>query len=261
MFTFPVPWGGKRALAQAIADTGRILMPGFDRSGDGNHRAMSTTASTAQPFVPDSDDLGRLAAAVQDCRGCDLYRTATQAVFGAGHRSARIMFVGEQPGDAEDRAGLPFVGPAGRVFDDVLARAGIVRSTTYVTNAVKHFRWKSTDNGPRRLHQNPTTRQIAACSPWLTAELSAVRPRVVVALGATAGKALFGTRFKVTEQHGTVLRWPPERGPFAGSEIALDGAMATIHPSAVLRTRGAEDRRAALDGMVADLSMLAELLS
>ncbi len=222
---------------------------------------MPTAASTAEPFVPDSDDLSLLAAAVQHCHGCELYQRATQAVFGAGDRRARIMLVGEQPGDAEDRAGLPFVGPAGRVLDQALERAGIDRSAAYVTNAVKHFRWKSTDTGQRRLHQNPTTRHIAACAPWLSAELAAVRPRVVVALGATAGKALFGTGFKVTEQRGTILGWPPAAGPFAGSKVPLDGASATVHPSAVLRTPGSEDRRRALDGMVRDLSVLAGLLA
>lgn len=221
---------------------------------------MAGTAATAAPFVPDTDDLDRLAAAVQDCRGCELSAGATQAVFGAGERSARVMLIGEQPGDAEDRAGHPFVGPAGRVLDEALDRAGIDRTAAYVTNAVKHFRWKSTDKGPRRLHQNPTTRHVVACAPWLTAELAAVRPAVIVALGATAAKALFGNQFRVTQDHGRILAWPPAQGPYAGNEVVVDAAVATVHPSAVLRARGADERRAALDGMVRDLSVVAGLL-
>jgi uracil-DNA glycosylase family protein len=221
---------------------------------------MRTAERTASPFVPETDDLGRLAEAVRACHGCELYRDATQAVFGTGEPAARVMLVGEQPGDAEDRAGEPFVGPAGRVLDEVLAQAGIQRSAAYVTNVVKHFRWKSTDTGARRLHQNPLTRHVVACSPWLIAELRAVRPQVLVALGATAGKALFGADFRVTEQHGVVLPWPPQHGPYAGIDVPLDSASATIHPSAVLRTRSAEDRRAAFDGMVRDLTSVAALL-
>lgn len=220
------------------------------------------TAPTAAPFVPDSRDLDRLAAAVQQCRGCELHADATQAVFGAGNPAARIMLVGEQPGDAEDRAGRPFVGPAGRVLDEALERAGIDRTAAWVTNAVKHFRWKSTGHGPRRLHRNPTTRHVAACAPWLTAELAAVRPRILVALGATAAKALFGNDFRVTQEHGRVLAWPPPHGPFAGpGGPEVNAALATIHPSAVLRTPDRDARTAALDGMVRDLSVVADLLA
>lgn len=220
------------------------------------------TVATAAPFVPDTGDLGRLAAAVQPCRGCELYADATQAVFGAGSPAARVMLVGEQPGDAEDRSGRPFVGPAGRVLDEALERAGIDRTAAWVTNAVKHFRWKSTDRGPRWLHRNPTTRHVVACAPWLTAELVAIRPRVIVALGATAAKALFGSDFRVTREHGRPLAWPPPRGPFAGAGgPAADAALATIHPSAVLRTPDREARAAALDGMVRDLSVVAGLLA
>lgn len=215
--------------------------------------------SIAAETIPPTDDLARLAAAVQHCHGCELFRDATQAVFGAGGRTARLMLVGEQPGDAENRAGLPFVGPAGRVLDDVLRQAGIDRATIYLTNAVKHFRWKSTDTGRRRLHQNPSARHVAACAPWLKAELQSVRPRVLVALGATAGQALFGRAFRVTEQHGTVLPWPPPTGPYADSDLT-PLALGTIHPSAVLRARSAGDRRTAFDGMVGDLTVAAGLL-
>lgn len=219
------------------------------------------TVATAAPFVPDTGDLDRLATAVQQCRGCELYADATQAVFGAGSPSARVMLVGEQPGDAEDRTGRPFVGPAGRVLDEALDRAGIDRTAAWVTNAVKHFRWKSTDRGSRRLHQNPTTRHVVACAPWLTAELAAVRPQVIVALGATAAKSLFGNDFRVTREHGRVLAWPPPQGPFAGLDgPPVDAALATIHPSAVLRTPDADGRAAALDGMVRDLAVVAGLL-
>lgn len=224
------------------------------------HPVTGADGSSAEEAIPDTENLARLAAAVQACRGCELYRDATRAVFGSGDRAARVMMVGEQPGDAEDRAGLPFVGPAGRVLDEVLQQAGIDRATIYLTNAVKHFRWKSTDTGRRRLHRNPTARHVAACAPWLKAELRSVRPRVLVALGATAGQALFGRGFRVTEQHGTVLTWPPSTGPYADSDLR-PAAVATIHPSAVLRARSAADRTVAFDAMVADLAVVAGLLS
>lgn len=221
----------------------------------------TATAPSAEPFVPATADLHQLAEAVQGCRGCELWADATQAVFGAGEPSVRVMLVGEQPGDAEDRAGHPFVGPAGRILDQALDLAGIDRQAAYVTNAVMHFRWKATDHGPRRIHQNPTTRHVVACAPWLTAELAVVRPRIIVALGATAGKPLFGNEFRVTRDRGTRLPWPPEQGPFAGIDLPVDSAVATIHPSAVLRTRDAQQRRDALDGLVRDLTMVAGLLS
>jgi uracil-DNA glycosylase family protein len=216
-----------------------------------------TVEPGAAPFVPDTTDLGRLARAVQDCRGCELYRDATQAVFGDGRAGARIMMVGEQPGDAEDRAGHPFVGPAGRILDQALDRAGIDRSSAYVTNAVKHFRWKSTSPGKRRIHQNPAAGHVRACAPWLSAELDAVRPRVLVALGSVAGKALFGSGFTVTRQRGILLAWPPPSGPYAGDTTPLEGVVATIHPSAVLRTPDETERQAALASMVADLAVAA----
>lgn len=217
------------------------------------------TRSTARPFVPDTTDLDRLAEAARDCQGCDLYRDATQTVFGQGGSGARLMLIGEQPGDAEDRAGEPFVGPAGRLLDDVLADAGVDRSTAYVTNAVKHFRWKSTDPGRRRIHQSPTRGQIVACSPWLVSELAAVDPQVVVALGASAGKALFGPDFTISAHRGAPLVWPPDTGPFA-ADARPRRALATIHPSAVLRARDAAERATARDGLVADLRRAAGLL-
>jgi uracil-DNA glycosylase len=202
---------------------------------------------TAAPFVPDTDDLDVLRAAAQDCRGCPLHENATQAVFGRGTTQARLVLVGEQPGDVEDQKGLPFVGPAGRLLVQALDEAGVDRSTAYVTNAVKHF--KFTPRGSRRIHATPDTYEVAACRPWLRAELALVQPELVVLLGATAAKTVYGSSFRVTQSRGTVLDWPTEPGP---------RAVATIHPSAVLR---ADDRDAARAGLVADLRVAAELLA
>ena len=201
---------------------------------------------TARPFVPDSTDLDALRAAAPDCRGCPLHEPATQVVFGRGQASARLMLVGEQPGDVEDQQGVPFVGPAGRLLVQALDSAGVDRSDVYVTNAVKHF--KFTVRGKRRIHASPDTYEVAACKPWLTAELAAVRPELVVLLGATAAKTVYGPSFRVTQQRGTVMDWPQPDGP---------RALATIHPSAVLR---ADDRDAALAGLVADLQVVAAAL-
>ena len=202
---------------------------------------------TAAPFVPETDDLEQLRAAAQDCRGCPLHENATQTVFGRGTAAARLMLVGEQPGDVEDREGMPFVGPAGRLLVQALDEAGVDRSTAYVTNAVKHF--KFTPRGNRRVHATPDTWEVAACRPWLQAEVALVQPELVVLLGATAAKSLYGSSFRVTKSRGTVLDWPAEDGP---------RAMATIHPSAVLR---ADDRDAALAGLVADLRVARDVLA
>ena len=213
----------------------------------------------AAEFVPRSGQLARLRAAAAGCRGCELYADATQTVFGQGTRQADIMLVGEQPGDQEDRAGQPFVGPAGRLLDEALAAGGLDRTRLYVTNAVKHFRWKSTGAGKRRLHDKPDARHVAACRPWLTAELHSVAPRAVVALGATAAQALFGPRFRLTQHRGEALPWPPADGPYADSDLAVELAAATVHPSAVLR---AGDARAEMfDGLVADLRHVGRALA
>ena len=212
----------------------------------------------AAEFVPRTVQLARLRAAAQECRGCELHADATQAVFGDGTRQAEIMLVGEQPGDVEDRAGTPFVGPAGRLLDNALAEAGLDRDHLYLTNAVKHFRWKSTGSGKRRLHAKPDARHIAACLPWLTAELRSVAPRAVVALGATAAHSLFGKEFRLSRHRGELLPWPPPEGPFAGSGFGVEIAAATIHPSAVLR---AGDARAdMLAELVDDLRVIAAAL-
>jgi len=215
---------------------------------------------TAEPFVPAAADLDGLAAAARGCRGCELFENATQTVFGAGTAGARVMLVGQQPGDVEDRDGVPFVGPAGRLLDRALAEAGIDRSAAYVTNAVKHFRFKSTAGSQRRIHEKPAARHVTACEPWLSAELEAVAPAVVVALGATAAQALFGSAFRVTRQRGELLDWPPVTGPYVGSTVPVEAALATIHPSAVLRARTPDERETAYAGMVTDLTVAARAL-
>ena len=200
---------------------------------------------SAAPFVPRTVSLRTLSAAAHDCRGCDLYKTATQVVFGGGSRTARVMFVGEQPGDQEDRHGKPFVGPAGAVLQKALDAAGIPRDIAYLTNAVKHFKWEP--RGKRRLHKKPLASEIKACRPWLEAELRAIKPAVVVCLGATAAQAVLGPQFKLMQQRGRVLP-----SSLAGHVVA------TIHPSAVLRAPDAEGRRAAYEMLVTDLKLVAE---
>lgn len=179
-------------------------------------------AEGAAAFVPAGASLRELADAALRCQGCDLYRHATQTVFGRGAAEARIVFVGEQPGDQEDRQGAPFVGPAGEVFDRALAEAGLARETVYVTNAVKHFKFEL--RGKRRIHQTPRATELNACRPWLEAELAVIRPDVLVCLGATAARAIFGDKFRITRDRGQFAptRWSPR-------------TIATYHPSAVLR--------------------------
>ena len=183
----------------------------------------------AEQFLPPRHSLPALREAVQACRGCSLYQGATQAVFGEGSNTAHVMMIGEQPADVEDRAGRPFVGPAGRLLDEALASAGIVREQVYVTNAVKHFKY--TQRGKRRIHARPTRYEVAACSRWLDAELEELAPEIVVLLGATAAQALLGARFRVTRSRGIPLETDLARWTFA-----------TVHPSSVLRA-GADDAR------------------
>ena len=201
---------------------------------------------TAAPFVPPTTDLAALRDAAAQCRGCPLWEPATQVVFGRGEATARLLLLGEQPGDVEDQKGLPFVGPAGRLLVQALDEAGVDRSDVYITNAVKHFKFVA--KGKRRIHATPDRWEAEACRPWLQAELAAVRPELVVLLGATAAKAVFGPSFRVTQSRGVVLEWPEPEGP---------RAVATIHPSAVLR---AEDRDAALAGLVTDLQVVRDAL-
>ena len=209
---------------------------------------------TAAEFVPDTDDLTVLADAAQACRGCDLHRNATQAVFGAGSAQATVVFVGEQPGDQEDKAGRPFVGPAGKLLDKALVAAGIDRERVYVTNAVKHFKFE--ERGTRRIHKTPSRTEVVSCRPWLLTELDAIQPDVVVLLGATAAKALMGNDFRLTQHRGEVLRLPAD-----DQKVQLDidpKVVATIHPSAILRGPS-EDRDKAFDALVADLRVVAGL--
>jgi uracil-DNA glycosylase len=204
-------------------------------------------ADSAAPWVPDRPSLPRLREAVDGCRGCSLWKDATQAVFGEGRARAPVMLVGEQPGDQEDLEGLPFVGPAGRVLDEALAEAGIDRAATYVTNAVKHFKWEA--RGKRRIHAKPTWSEAMACRPWLEAELAVVKPRVLVCLGATAAQSLLGKQFRVTKQ----------RGEWIESDLA-ERVTATIHPSAILRQRDADARHAEQARLVDDLRKVAAVL-
>ena len=204
-------------------------------------------AESAAAYVPERPTLPRLRKAAADCRGCALWENATQTVFGEGPAPAELMLVGEQPGDQEDQQGHPFVGPAGRVLDEALELAGIDRRRVYTTNAVKHFKWEA--RGKRRIHAKPTWSEQMACRPWLEAELAAVRPRVLVCLGATAAQSLLGKQFRVTK----------ERGRWLESELA-EYVTATIHPSAVLRERDTESRHRALAGLVADLKLVASVL-
>jgi DNA polymerase len=183
----------------------------------------------------------------RSCQDCPLWANATQTVFGAGDRHARVMLVGEQPGDEEDKKGLPFVGPAGRLLDRALEAAGVERAHLYVTNAVKHFKWQL--RGKRRLHKTPAQREIDACHQWLEGEIQAVRPHVIVALGATAAKALIGPQFKVSVDRGRFVESPLARYVFA-----------TFHPSALLRLREEEEKEAALEQLVKDLKLINKAL-
>ncbi|WP_217133640.1 UdgX family uracil-DNA binding protein [Streptomyces sp. AC558_RSS880] len=209
----------------------------------------SEDAYTAEPFVPARGGLPALRKAAADCRGCPLHRDATQTVFGTGDTDARVMLVGEQPGDQEDRQGKPFVGPAGRLLDRALEEAGIDPADAYVTNAVKHFKFTRAAPGKRRVHKSPTQREAAACGPWLAAELALVEPELIVVLGATAGKALLGSSFRVTQVRGTVLEEEIHGRP--------ERLVPTVHPSAVLR---ADDRETAYRGLVSDLKVAAQAL-
>ena len=202
---------------------------------------------TAAEFLPEKLTLGTLREAAAGCRGCPLWENATQTVFGEGRRDTQVMLVGEQPGDQEDLAGKPFVGPAGRMLDRALEEAGIDRSLAYVTNAVKHFKWQA--RGKRRIHAKPAWSELAACRPWLDAELAVVAPRVLVCLGATAAQSLLGKQFRVTK----------ERGTWVESELA-EHVTATIHPSAILRQRDDESRHRELDAFVEDLKLVATVL-
>ena len=207
--------------------------------------ARQATGSAAD-FLPERRSLSALREAAAGCRGCQLWQVGTQTVFGEGAEDAEAMFVGEQPGDQEDQQGRPFVGPAGRVFDEALEAAEIDRSQTYVTNAVKHFKWQA--RGKRRIHQKPNWAEMTACRPWLEAELEVVQPRVLVLLGATAAQSLLGREFRVTQHRGELLE----------SDLA-EAVTATVHPSSILRGEPTE-REANFAAFVDDLRVAAKFL-
>ncbi len=208
---------------------------------------MAVETGSAADYLPERLTLDSLREAAAVCHGCPLWRTGTQTVFGEGARNAAVMLVGEQPGDQEDQQGAPFVGPAGRLLDDGLEQAGIDRSLAYVTNVVKHFKWQP--RGKRRIHQKPSWSEIAACRPWLDAELEVVQPRVLVCLGSTAAQALLGRQFRVTKQRGDLME----------TDLAPN-ALATIHPSAILRMED-DEREAEYRAFVDDLRIAARLLN
>ena len=205
------------------------------------------TQQTAAPLIPPKPTLSKLREAAAHCRACDLWKTGTQTVFGEGSAKPRVMFVGEQPGDQEDIQGRPFVGPAGKILNKALVEAGIERKEVYVTNAVKHFKWEP--RGKRRIHKKPNSMEIAACKPWLEAEIDLLRPDVIVCLGATAAQALLGRQFKVSTERG---KWVPS--PLAPFVIA------TVHPSSLLRAPDEETRRLETRRFIEDLLLVHEAL-
>ena len=209
-----------------------------------------TSSGTAADLIPPSPKLPTLRRAAHRCKACDLWKNATQTVFGEGASSARVMFVGEQPGDFEDRAGHPFVGPAGRMLDDALHAVGIDRSQVYVTNVVKHFKWEAAQRGKRRIHKKPRQSEIEACRPWLDAELQVVQPEVLVCLGASAAQSLLGRHFRVTRDRGTLI-------PSALASYV----MATTHPSSILRAPDSAAREQQWRDFVRDLRKVADLIN
>jgi DNA polymerase len=209
--------------------------------------ALLGEEAPAEELIPKQPTLPGLREAAAGCRACDLYKTGTQTVFGEGGSHARVMFVGEQPGDREDIEGKPFVGPAGRLLDEALEKAGIDRKQVYITNAVKHFKWKP--QGKRRLHQKPNAAEINACRPWLDAEMAVIRPAFLVLLGATAAQALLGRDFRVSQQRGQFIERP-----------GLPTVMATVHPSSILRAPDDETRELEMQAFVRDLRKLAQRL-
>jgi uracil-DNA glycosylase len=216
-----------------------------------NTKSRSVKAGKQHPVLdlPPNPTLAILQTAAKTCKACDLWKNATQTVFGEGSPNAQVMFVGEQPGDQEDRLGHPFVGPAGRVLDQGMQQAGIDRSQAYVTNVVKHFKWTPAERGKRRIHKKPSQSEIKACRPWLEAELKAVKPRVLVCLGASAAQALLGKDFRVS----------PDRGKLVPSALAPH-VIATVHPSSVLRAQDDESRHAHMRDFIHDLKIVAHAI-
>ncbi|HMJ89072.1 MAG TPA: UdgX family uracil-DNA binding protein, partial [Candidatus Acidoferrum sp.] len=213
----------------------------------GTTRSRGKLTETAAPLIPPRPTISKLQQAARGCQACPLWKTGTQTVFGEGSHHAKVVFIGEQPGNDEDLAGKPFIGPAGKLLDKALVEAGIKRDEVYVTNTVKHFKWEPA--GKRRIHKKPNAREIAACRPWLDAELDLLKPEVVVCLGATAAQALLGRDFKVTQRRGDLIEMP-----FAKRVVA------TVHPSSILRAPDEEARRAAYESFVVDLKKIAKLI-
>jgi len=200
-------------------------------------------SASAPQLFPQAESLDDLRARAKHCKACELWRNATQTVFGEGADSSKILFVGEQPGDQEDLQGRPFVGPAGKLLDSALEEAGIAREKTYITNAVKHFKWEP--RGKRRIHKKPNGAEIAACRPWLDTEIAILQPEVIVCLGATAAQALLGREFRVTQHRGEIMK--SSLAPFI---------MATVHPSSILRAPDEESRQAEIERFIGDLKKL-----
>ena len=226
----------------------RLQRPKSERAS-GAKSSRGHDAGTAAELIPASPTLSVLQRVSRTCKACDLWRNATQTVFGEGPSGARVMFVGEQPGDYEDRAGHPFIGPAGRLLDDALHEVGIDRSQVYVTNVVKHFKWEAAQRGKRRIHKKPRHSEIEACRPWLDAELQVVKPEVLVCLGASAAQALLGRQFRVTRDRGTLI--PSGLAPYV---------MATTHPASILRAPDSEAREQQRREFVSDLKKVSALI-
>jgi DNA polymerase len=214
----------------------------------GQSRSLSVTS--ADDLIPIKLSLAALCTAAAGCQACDLWKSATQTVFGEGSPKSAIILVGEQPGDKEDLAGRPFVGPAGKILDEALRLAGIDRNEVYITNVVKHFKWSPDERGKRRIHKKPRSSEIQACRPWLDAEIRLVKPRILVCLGATAAQALLGNNFSVTRQ----------RGQWVESSLAPK-VMGTVHPSSILRARDSESRSSQMQAFVRDLDTVARSLN
>jgi uracil-DNA glycosylase len=213
-------------------------------------RSSDTKDSTANLAIltPAINTIAALRDAARDCTACDLYKTATQTVFGEGPSKSQIMFVGEQPGDQEDRAGHPFVGPAGKLLDEALEKVGIQHSKVYVTNVVKHFKWVAAARGKKRIHKKPRYSEIHACRPWLDAELRVVKPQILVCLGSTAAQSLLGRTFSVTRQRGQLI--DSSLAPYV---------MATVHPSSILRTPDSKTRQLQMQAFISDLKAVSKL--
>ncbi len=220
--------------------------PSFAREGAA---ALRKSSVSVNPAAGSNESLATLRQNARSCQACDLWKLATQTVFGEGPPTAEIMLVGEQPGDQEDRAGHPFIGPAGKLLDRALEEAGIQRSDVYVTNVVKHFKWAAATRGKRRIHKKPRDSEIQACRPWLDAELDAVKPSVLVCLGASAAQSLLGKDFRVTRDRGKPI--PSALAP---------NVIATVHPSSILRAQDDESRESQMHAFVADLRVVAQLL-